>query len=143
MGKMSRDEHGYVKGGFRVVENKATRLRRDTTVVTRIKGRKLLTSSSKPNAPRLLPMPPDADAGMGTADGSGISLSLIFSKNDIMGDGVEREALWTSQAKREWMDERNGRDDGRENVYCGTYGREKGGAGIRRGILGNLGDRYD
>jgi hypothetical protein len=76
-----------------VAENKATRLRRDTTVVTRIKEQKLLTSSSKPNAPRLLPMPPDADAGMGTADGSGISLSLIFSKNDIMGDGVERDAL--------------------------------------------------
>ena len=34
-------------------------------------------------------MPPDADVGMGAADGSGISLSLIFSKNDMMGEGVE------------------------------------------------------
>jgi hypothetical protein len=76
-----------------VVENKATRLRRDTTVVTRTKEQWLPTSSSKPNAPRLLPMPPDADAEMGTAEGSGISLSLIFSKNDMMGDGVERDAL--------------------------------------------------
>jgi hypothetical protein len=38
-------------------------------------------------------MPPDADAEMGTEDDSGISLSLIFSKNDMMGDGVERDAL--------------------------------------------------
>jgi hypothetical protein len=93
MDKRSRDEHGYVKGGFRAVESKATRLRRDTTLVTRTKEQELLTSSSKSNAPRLLPMPPDADAGMGTADDSGISLSLIFSKNDMMGDEVERDAL--------------------------------------------------
>lgn len=33
----SRDEHGYVKGAFREVENKATRLQRDTIVVTRTK----------------------------------------------------------------------------------------------------------
>jgi hypothetical protein len=76
-----------------VVENKATRLRRDTSTVTRTIEQKLPTSSSKPNVPRLLPMPPDADVGIGTADGSGISLSLIFSKNDMMGDGVERDAL--------------------------------------------------
>lgn len=72
-------------------ESKATRLGHDTTIVTRVKEQKLLTSSSKSNVPRLLPMPPDADAGRGTADGSGTSLSLIFSKNDMMGDGVERE----------------------------------------------------
>lgn len=77
-----------------MAESKATRLRRDTTVATtRTQEQKSLTSSSKPNAPRLLPMPPDADAGMGTADGSGISLSLSFSKNDMMGDGVEQNAL--------------------------------------------------
>jgi hypothetical protein len=46
-------------------------------------------------------MPPDADVGMGTADGSGISLSLIFSKNDMMGDGIERDVLWTPQTKGE------------------------------------------
>jgi hypothetical protein len=66
-------------------------------------------------------MPPDADVGMGTADGSGISLSLIFSKNDMMGDGVERDALPTPQTKGEERYMRNGRDDGRENVCCGTY----------------------
>lgn len=38
-------------------------------------------------------MPPDAEAEMGTADGSGISLSLILSNNDMMGNGVERDGL--------------------------------------------------
>ncbi len=38
-------------------------------------------------------MPPDADVDMGTLDDSGISLSLILSKNDMMGDGFEQEAL--------------------------------------------------
>ena len=101
MDKKLRDEHGYVKRGVRVVKNKATRLRRDTTVVTRTKEQRLLTSSSKSNVPRLLPMPPEADAEMGTPEGSGISLSLIFSKNDMMGDGIERDALWTPQTKGE------------------------------------------
>jgi hypothetical protein len=90
MDKKSRDEHGYVKGGER---SKIRQRACDAILVTRTKERRLPTSSSKPNVPRLLPMPPDADVGMGTADGSGISLSLIFSKNDMMGDGVERDAL--------------------------------------------------
>lgn len=67
-------------------------MRRDTSNANQ-RANKLLTSSSKPNAPRLLPMPPDADVDMGTLDDSGISLSLILSKNDMMGDGFEQEAL--------------------------------------------------
>jgi hypothetical protein len=46
-------------------------------------------------------MPPDADAEMGTADGSGISLSLIFSKNDMMGDGVSSEVGYELHRQRE------------------------------------------
>jgi hypothetical protein len=69
---------------LRVVENKATRLRRDTDQ----RAECLLTSSSKPNAPRLLPMPPDADVGIGTLDGSGINFSLILLKKDMIGDGL-------------------------------------------------------
>lgn len=34
-------------------------------------------------------MPPEADVEIGTLDGSGINLSLILSKNDMFGDGVE------------------------------------------------------
>ena len=47
---------------------------------------KVHTSSSKPSAPRLLPIPPDADVAIGTADCSGTILSLILSKNDMVGD---------------------------------------------------------
>ena len=82
---------GYVKGGseWSKIRQRAC----DATLATRTKREKAPTSSSKPNVPRLLPMPPDADVGMGTGDGSGTSLSLIFSKNDMMGDGVARNAL--------------------------------------------------
>lgn len=92
MDKKSRDEHCYVKGGSegsKIRQRACDAILQYTTVTTRTKEQMLLTSSSKPSVPRLLPMPPDADVGMGAADGSGISLSLIFSKNDMMGEGVE------------------------------------------------------
>jgi hypothetical protein len=37
-------------------------------------------------------MPPDADVDIGTLDGSGINFSLILLKNDMIGNGVERDA---------------------------------------------------
>lgn len=65
----------------------------------------LLTSSSNPNAPRLLPMPPDADVDIGTLDGSGINFSLILLKNDMIDNGVKRDAL----------------REGREQMYYGEW----------------------
>jgi hypothetical protein len=38
-------------------------------------------------------MPPEADVEIGALDGLGTSLSLILSKNDMVGESVERGAL--------------------------------------------------
>jgi hypothetical protein len=38
-------------------------------------------------------MPPEADVEIGALDGSGISLSLILSKNDMTGESIERGAF--------------------------------------------------
>jgi hypothetical protein len=38
-------------------------------------------------------MPPEADVEIGALDASGISLSLILSKNDMAGESVEPGAL--------------------------------------------------
>jgi len=45
-----------------------------------------LTSSSNPNVPRLLPMPPDVDEEIGALDEVGAILSLILSRNDMIRD---------------------------------------------------------
>jgi hypothetical protein len=67
-----------------------------------LKGKRVLTlSSSKPNVPRLLPMPLEADVENGAPDGSGVSLSLILSKNDMVGGrGGLKGVLEGSEAER-------------------------------------------
>jgi hypothetical protein len=87
LARVQENEHVYVNQ-FGVVENSpvATHSKYDEVAPKQMKG---LTSSSKPNAPRLLPMPPEADVEIGALDGSGIILSLILSKNDMTGESLE------------------------------------------------------
>jgi hypothetical protein len=56
-------------------------------------GKRQLTSSSNPNVPRLLPMPPEADVEICALDDSGMILSFILSKNDMMSESIEKSAF--------------------------------------------------
>lgn len=58
-----------------------------------IAGFETIISSSNPNVPRLLPMPPEGDVEIGALDGSGMNLSFILSKNDMMDESVEKGAF--------------------------------------------------